>query len=410
MSTQDPIRPRNILVITYWSLSEGLIQAYVLPYLAIIRDVLPEGSTIHLITMEKGPVAEVRLGAGIVHHPFKYRAFGTGGALMLMGVLFRSLGIVIKERIDVLHAWCTPAGMIGYLLARLTGKPLVIDSFEPHAEAMVENGTWEKGSLAFKTLFLFERLQTQRAHVVIAAVEGMRDYALTKYGSVPSRFHVKPACVDLHLFSRANKKKEEVVRALGLEGKLVAVYAGKFGGIYLDQDVFHLFRAGRDHWGERFHVLLLTSHSPEALFGFMQRAGTDRAMFTIRQVPHAAIADFMGVADLAITPVKPVPTKRYCSPIKDGEYWALGLPVIITPGISDDSAIIEANGIGTILRGSLPENHRRCILEMDVLLKKYDGGQAYERIRPVAERYRTFAIAEAVYGTIYGPGTALWRS
>ena len=53
-------------------------------------------------------------------------------------------------------------------------------------------------------------------------------------------------------------------------------------------------------------------------------------------VPYNQITDYYQIADFAINPVKPVPSKRYCTSIKDGEYWGMGLPVVITKNISDD--------------------------------------------------------------------------
>ncbi len=395
---------RNVLVLTYWSWNEALIQTYTLPYLRIMLKVLPPGSTIHLVTLEKG---EFVLGArivesGIMVHAFRYRPFGVRGMSMLAGLVWRSVQLVRRFKVDTVHAWCTPAGMIGYLVSMLTGRPLVIDSYEPHAEAMVENGTWSRSGIAFRTLFLFERLQTRRARSVIAAVPGMRDYALRTYGHVPDDFHVKPACVDLAQFGPDDIKRAELVERYGLNGKLVVVYAGKFGGIYWDQEVFDLLRVARDHWGHRLHVLLLTGQPEDELVGYMAQAGLPRALFTILSVPHAEVPVHMGLGDVALTPVRPVPTKRYCTPIKDGEYWALGLPVVITPGISDDSEIIRTHGIGSVIEGDTPEAYERAIQEVDDLLKRFTRQELYDRIRPVAEKYRHFRVAESVYLKIYG--------
>ena len=74
------------------------------------------------------------------------------------------------------------------------------------------------------------------------------------------------------------------------------------------------------------------------------------------------------------TPVKPVPTKRYCTPVKDGEYWALGLPVIITEGISDDSGIIRENGIVGDGTRSTPELGKRLLdLKVDYAVRQIRG-------------------------------------
>lgn len=396
--------PQNILVITYWGYDDALVQNYTLPYLDIIAGLLPEGSRIHLVTLEKGASAgQAReLPGQIVHHPFVYQRFGLKGMAMVAKVLLNLLWLIRKVRVDTIHAWCMPAGALGYLLSVLSGRPLVLDSYEPHAESMVENGTWPAGGIAFRILFSLERAQSRRASAIIATTAGMREYAKSRYGLDLGPMQVKPACVDLDRFSKSNIKVSRLQRDLGLENKLVAVYAGKFGGIYLDQEVFDLLRVARDHWGDRFHVLLLTAHSIQELEPFMMKAGLPTDLFTVLYVPPHEVPDHMGLADLALTPVKSVPTKRYCTPIKDGEYWALGLPVLITPDISDDSAIIRDHSIGSVLSGLDPEAYLRSIKEIDVLLQRYTRDELYDLVRPVAVRYRSFELAREAYKNIYG--------
>ena len=397
------LSPRAVLVLTYWGYNDALVQTYTLPYVRLMLRALPTGSRVHLVTLEKqdavhGPAED----PGVVVHPFRYRSFGIGGMAMMVAMCWRLWRLVRSHRVDTIHAWCTPAGMLGYILSVLTGRPLVIDSYEPHAEAMVENGTWRRGSVAHRVLFLFERLQTRRAKVLIAATEGMRGYALEKYGRTNAQWFTKPACVDLDRFSDRNVKRPELLRSMGMEGRIVALYAGKFGGIYLGQEVFDLLRAAQDHWGDRLRVLLLTSHTMEELGPLIDKAGMDRDLFTIRWVPHTEVPDLMGLADFALTPVKPVPTKRYCTPVKDGEYWALGLPVIITKDISDDSGIIKENGIGSVLTDLDRSGYERSVNEISSLITGFSREQLYDRIRPVAMRFRGFDRAERIYAAIYG--------
>lgn len=143
---------------------------------------------------------------GIRWLPFPYKPFGPL-AILLWAKVFPYLGyLVIKNRISYIHSWATPPGAIAYFLSVCFNRQLVLDSYEPHAEAMVENGTWRKNSIAFRLLFWLEKKQTQRAAYVIATTEGMQDYAKVKFGIHLNNFYVKPACVDLDLFRKRKSK------------------------------------------------------------------------------------------------------------------------------------------------------------------------------------------------------------
>ena len=404
---------KNILVITYWSFPDALIQTYTLPYVRIIKKNLPTGSTVFLLTLEKDrdlqksseqiELKEGLISDGIQLIPFVYRPFGLIAFFHWMLIMFRLIWLIHKSKIQVVHCWATPAGAIGYLLSVVTGRKLVLDSYEPHAEAMVENGTWKKDSFAFKILFWLEKKQSQRDTTVIAATKGMQYYAQEKYGTKLNDFWVKPACVDFNLFSGQKKKNPDLLAALNLTDKIVCVYAGKFGGIYLDREVFDFFKIAHNYWGDRFRVMLLTSHKQNEIEHYCTQAGLDPGIIRVRFVSHADVPGYMGLADFAITPVRPVPTKRYCTPIKDGEYWALGLPVVIPAHVSDDSDIIEMNHAGAVLY-ALKENDYRAAIEKIEALLKINPDEMFSRIHGLAQRYRSFQIAERVYENVYGNG------
>src|SRR5690606_18802981 len=107
-------------------------------------------------------------------------------------------------------------------------------------------------------------------------------------------------------------------------------------------------------------------------------------------VENKFIADYIGLADFAITPFVPVPSKRYGSPIKTGEYWAVGLPVIITKDISTDSDIISQNNCGYVLQDLSLEEYQKAIIKIDSLIFNKEKLDIYKSIRPLAEKYRNF--------------------
>lgn len=398
----------NILILTYWSHSDALIQTYTLPYVRIIKKSLTSDGTIYLLTLEKDQsifekvkreeVTAKLKREGIHWLPFAYKPFGLSAFALWIGVSLKLCSLIIRAKISTIHCWCTPPGAIGYVLSVLLNRKLILDSYEPHAESMVENGTWKRESLAFKLLFWLERKQTERAFCVISATEGMREYAKRKYHVDIKNFFVKPACVDLKLFSDAVRNDQTLRHQLALEDKIVCVYAGKFGGIYLEDEIFDFIKIASNHWGSIFRFLILTNHSNEEIVRYCNRAGVDMNCVVMKYVPHNEIPKYIGLADFALTPVKPIPTKRYCTPIKDGEYWALGLPVVIPARISDDSDIIEKNSIGAILNDFNQSAYQRAVESIDSIRKQPD---IRSKIRNIAKQYRSFEIAEVVYKHVY---------
>lgn len=191
----------NILIFTQWSFKDALIQTYTLPYIDIIREAISPGRKIILVTAEQASIALSKEENDQVNKDWKkrnmqllsepYKRFGLRKLFASVGNLSKIIGIIRKEKIKTIHAFCTPAGGIAYILSKLTGADLVIDSYEPHAEAMVENGTWKKGGLAFRILFSLEKKQTRKAKALIGTTAGMKQYAAEKYGVQVKNFFCK---------------------------------------------------------------------------------------------------------------------------------------------------------------------------------------------------------------------------
>ena len=245
--------------------------------------------------------------------------------------------------------------------------------------------------------YLRKKFLPKHAKAVIGLTEGMRQYALEKYGTTLQNYYVKPACVDLQQFDPSIGKDEALVKELDLADKIVCVYAGKIGGIYLDQEIFDFFRQCAVHWGERFAALLLTDTPRMGIEQMAKTSGLEPEIVRSRFVEQKNIQHYLELADFALNPVKSVPSKRYCTSIKDGEYWAMGLPVVITPNISDDSDIIAREDIGAVLQSLDEEGYTQAIIKIDRLLTT----NKKDAIREVAERYRSYKIAEEIYKAIY---------
>ena len=396
-------KKHHILILTYWSYDDALIQAYTLPYLKIIKQLSPEQISIHLVTFEKSTPKKLsfQIDQSILskHIPLTYLPFGAKSGFEWIKSLFYLRKYIKANQITMIHSWCTPAGMIAYLLHKITGISFVSDSFEPHAESMVENGTWKKNSPAFKILFYFEKKIVKNAAHLISIAPGMNEYINNKFNIHLPELPVKPACVDLNKF-QISAKNYSLAPEINFEEKLVCLYAGKFGGIYYETEVFDFFKVAADYLDKKIHFLILTGEKVNYINEKIKLSGNDPDLFTIKYVNHSEIQEWMGLADFAICPVKPVPSKKYCSPIKTGEYWAMGLPVIITNNISNDSAIIENSGLGYVWKSMERQEYINSVQRIKELLGS-DKNTVSKKIRQLAERHRNYAIPEKIYRTIY---------
>ena len=80
----------------------------------------------------------------------------------------------------------------------------------------------------------------------------------------------------------------------------------------------------------------------------------------------------------------------------------MGLPVVIPPNISIDSQLIKENRAGAILESFDESGYSKAIAQIDTIIKGKSRAEIYNQIRPLAEKYRNFSIAEEVYRKIYG--------
>jgi glycosyltransferase involved in cell wall biosynthesis len=389
----------RILFITQWEYNDALVQTYTLPYINIIKNLTSAYSSLVTIGRGNKKLSIKKRGRNIVMELPDPTGFFR---LQWMFNIIILRKIIKKGKFNVLHAWCTPAGSVGVILKMICTKlKLVLDSVEPHAEAMVECKIWGRG-LKFKGLFYLEKLQIKKADYLIFAAKGMDKYISGKYKLNISDYFVKPACIDLNMFSENLIKDTQLLKRLGLDDKIVCVYAGKFGGFYLEDETFEFIKQCEEYWGkDKFRFLLLSNTTDEYLESKRLKYAIDKQTTIKLFVPHNEVPKYMGMADFAISPYKPVPSKRYGTPIKNGEYWALGLPIVITPGISEDSEIIKENNAGVILQGFTHEDYIKSIKEIDTIISFGSRRDIYSMIRPLAEKYRNFSIAEKVYSLIY---------
>lgn len=339
---------RNILYFSNWSANEGITRSTVFPILRKLSE-HQDVEHVFLTTMEQGDPLPAGFMPGVEHYTLPSATSGlakTAGLLRLSGKLAR---LAKEKKADVI--WCrgATAAAYGVIAHRLSGIPLVVDSFEPHAQYMVETGTWRRAGLRYLVQRTLEKSVRKRALALMPVSEAYRQLLLSERVQ-PSGVFVFPCVVDAEKFAFNEEDRRTIRRKLGIAATdIVGIYTGKFGGLYYQEEAFQIFRWAFDYWKNRFHLIILTNEDYHKVLAWARKAGIPLGYLTVLQVDHDDVPKYLSAADVSFSLNKAVPALQYLSPIKYGEYWAAGLPMITTLLEGDDARIIREETGGYLL-------------------------------------------------------------
>ena len=398
----------KILFLGYWGYRDALTASTVFPHLAVLQ-ARPDVEHIRLVTIERGADAldPPALALPFAHPRISFEPLcSPPGRSVLVTKTddFRRFPRLLQQQAasfgaDCLIARGTPAGSLAYLVWRRTGLPFYVESFEPHAQYMREGGVWGR----FDPRYLFqrhwERMQKKHARGLMPVAERYRRHLIDDEGLDPEKIATIPCSVDAAAFGFSAPARARVRGALGYADEcVVGVYAGKFGGIYYDAEAFGLFRRAADFFGPAFRLLLLSPQPEAELRAKLTAAGVTSAQVTVRFVAFGEVPDYLAAADFAFNLHRPTP---FVSPVKIGEYWANGLPVLLPPGIGDDSDIVVAEGGGAVFDLNQPGSVPVALAAIAALLAR-PGTRA--RIPEIARRLRSPDRARLAYAALLPAG------
>ncbi|RZK45333.1 MAG: glycosyl transferase family 1, partial [Hymenobacter sp.] len=385
----------RILFLGYWSLHDGLTTSTVFPHLRLLQ-ARADVEAIRLVTIERGPDAQADLyftpgypTGKITFEPLRSRP-GRNVILNKMEDFTRFPTELIRQaeefRADFILARGAPAGALAYLVWQKTKLPFYVESFEPHADYMLESGVWRRYDPRYLFQRHWEKRQKQLAQGLMPVAENYRRQLIAE-GVPAGRIATVPCSVNAAAFAFSPADRQRIRAQVGFTAAdaVVGIYVGKFGGIYYDAEAFQVFRAAADHFGPAFRLILLTPDPVPEVRRKLVAAGLAVEVVVITKAPHAEVPAYLSAADFAFATIKPAPCRLFCSAIKIGEYWASGLPVLLPPGVGDDSQIVEAEAGGAVFDLQQPASLGLSLRRLAQLLQE-PGYRA--RIHTLALRHR----------------------
>ena len=263
-----------------------------------------------------------------------------------------------------------------------------IYQYEPHFKFLVDFNIESGDSYFFRSLLKLEKASAQSAEVIATGTSHMREELKQQTNA---KVYTVPSCVDESMFRFSKHDRDDLRGRLNIgDDRIVVVYAGKFGGLYYDEETFQMFSYFKE-LDSRFYFLVLSPEPKERIKCKFEAVGIDNESYGIHRAEFHEMYKWYSAADIGLVTVPPLPTQKYRSPIKVGEYLCCGLPYIVCEGISEDDIVAKKNNVGVVIERFDEENAKEAYPKMIGLVEE-DRDSLRIRCRQAGITYRGFEI------------------
>lgn len=390
------MKTRSVIVFVYNSSQDPLFKGNLLLFLQYVGRQQPD-LRLHLITFEQvqyqlSNEAQARQRAewaddNIIWHPLRWHS-GSFKLLKKAYDLFTGLILCLCLRFSGANSIMglgTVAGSFAFMIAKLLGLRYFGYQFEPHSEFMLDCQVWPASSLAYRGLHYVEGLTKRHADILSTGTHHMMA-RLAAEGS-PALTYLLPSCVDDKRFHFSATGRNQIRARYNLPlHQPVVLYLGKFGGIYYDDEIGEFFAVLRQQQPE-LHLLVVTPDPQDHVDASLRRAGLAPGSYTVTRCTYEDVPAYISAADFGLVAVPPLPSQRFRSPIKVGEYLCCGLPYLVCRGVSEDDAVAARDTVGVVVEAFNPDEARRVAPQLAAFLAE-DKSTLRARCRAAGIAYR----------------------
>ncbi|MEQ9298393.1 MAG: glycosyltransferase [Cyclobacteriaceae bacterium] len=337
---------------------------------------------------------------GIYWYPLKFHS----GSLLLLKKAYdfiQALMLIVRLRLlyntKLFFSLANVSASIAIVLKKMLCMKMLVYSYEPHAEFMVDLGLWSRRSLKFKVLNYLETLAGQKAEFVLTGTKHMVE-RLNALGS-SAKVVRAPTAVDSAKFQFTQEGRDRIRSKFNMQHRKVFLYMGKFGDLYYTHEIAELFNAFKLHIPDAF-LMIITSTERSSVDAYVDQYVSDDDLLITGNLPYEEMSDYLSSADIGISGVPPAPSQRYRSPTKVAEYLLCGLPYITTKGVSEDDEYALKCNVGVVVENfSYDQANNQVEAVRDLLME--DHTLLRSRCRKVALEYRSIDRIDKALLDIY---------
>lgn len=240
----------------------------------------------------------------------------------------KTLQLMATQRFDVIHAHLHEGALIGLILGRLFGLPVVFDFQGSLTEEMIDHHFLRRTSAVYPPLRRLEEWIDQASPLVLTSSSNAERILVEDFGCNPGRIRPLPDCVDTSTFApitaetMAQRNADRQRLGIPLDAQVIA-YLGllaEYQGTDLLLQAMQQIRQTHPN----AYLLLMGFPRVDYYQNVAQQLGVaDRVVFTGR-VPYVEAPAYLRVGDIAAAPKLSLTEGAG----KLLNYMALGLPTV----------------------------------------------------------------------------------
>jgi glycosyltransferase involved in cell wall biosynthesis len=401
-----------ILYITYDGLLDPLGSSQIIPY---IYGISKHTSPIHILSFEKlerfsegkNNLKFEFISRGIIWHPLIFsKNKGYFGSIKKAWDFLRmfvfALLISIKHEIKIVHARSHVASWVALFLKRNLNVKFVFDCRGLWVDERVDKGGWDMNRLIPRLQYNYfkkrERSLFKNADYIVVLTEAVVNELIKLGTTQKDKISVIPCCADFNHFKFPSTKQKINTRILlGFqEHGIIIGYLGSIGKMYMIDAFLEFFNFLAIKRKDVF-ALIVTQDVKEAkdLVDLLIPSNLNERI-KILSGTRDEIPQLLAAVDILVSFIKPSYARIACSPTKNAEALALGIPLICNYGIGDVDKQVNLMDAGYVV--DLDNDYN-----FEILLDKIDNLKILDRekIRNAAYPFLDVHVANERYEKIY---------
>jgi len=241
---------------------------------------------------------------------------------------WKALGLLARERYDVIHAHLHEGALIGRVLSRLCGLPMVFDFQGSLTGEMIDHQFVKQGNIFYRALLRLETWLDRSSPMIVTSSAQAAQLLRDNFGCRSERVQVLPDCVNADVFCPATSYDPGELAALRQhlnipsERRLI-VYLGllaEYQGIGLLLEALQRLVQER----QDVHLLLMGFPNVELYRAKAQTLGIDDFITFTGRVPYDEAPKHLALGDVAVAPKLSLTEGAG----KLLNYMAVGLPTV----------------------------------------------------------------------------------